>query len=67
MLDKQLCKLFGVKPYLEWIQNQLDDLEDQLYSGKLSSESMLKVRAKYEALIEARDTYCKMEVTHTMG
>lgn len=58
MLDHELCVKFGVHPYMEWIQNKLDDLEDELYSGKLETETYLQVKAAYDALIEARNTYC---------
>ena len=66
MLDKELCKIFKVPPYLEWIQNQLDDLEDGIYSGQLDPETLTRFKIRYDALVEARDTYCemrKMEVT----
>lgn len=63
MLDKELCKLFKVPPYLEWIQNQLDELEDALHSGELDPEAFARVKVRYDALREARDTYCEMRKT----
>lgn len=62
MLDKELCKLFKVPPYLEWIQNQLDELEDALYSGELDSEASVQVKSRYNALIEARDKYWEIHI-----
>lgn len=60
MLDPQLCRIFKIDPFMEWVQNKLDDLEDELYSGKLETETYLQVKAAYDALIEARDTYWKL-------
>lgn len=62
MLDKYLCKQFNVPPYLEWIQNKLDELEDKLYDTKLdkSSTEYVEIKSKYDALIEARNTYCAL-------
>ena len=62
MLDKELCKLFNVPPYLEWIQNQLDELEDELHSGKLELDTWIKINAQYEALKEARDKYWEIHI-----
>lgn len=60
MLDKELCRRFNVDPFAEWIQNQLDKLEDKLYSGSLEGEDKARVQLLYDAYIEARDTYYQL-------
>lgn len=62
MLDKYLCKVFNIDPYIEWIQNKLDELEDELHSGKLERETFIQVKAAYDALIEARDKYWEIHI-----
>ena len=62
MLDKELCKLFKVDPFMEWIQNKLDDLEDQIYSNSLEGDDLIRVEAQYNALKEARDSYWAIHI-----
>ena len=58
MLDKELCKKFGVAPFMEWIQNELDELEDMLYGSEIeTSTDYAAINSRYQALIEARDKY----------
>ena len=60
MLDKWLCKLAGISPFIQWLISELDDLEDLLYSESVSEETKAAVKIKYDALISVRDKYCEL-------
>ena len=62
MLDKELCRIFNVDPFMEWIINRLDDLEDQIHLGSLNDEALIAVKSQYAALIEARDAYWEIHI-----
>lgn len=57
MLNKTLCAIFGIDKFNQWIMSQLDYLEDQLYSPDITPLKYIEVKAKYDALKEARDAY----------
>ena len=61
MLDRELCERFQVKPFMEWIQNELDDLEDQLYNGPIeTSTEYAAIATRYNTLIQVRDKYAQL-------
>ena len=60
MLDKWLCKLAGISPFIQWLISELDDLEDLLYSESIDEETKATVKIKYDTLISVRDKYCEL-------
>lgn len=59
MLDPQVCKLFGVDEFTQFIMKELDQAEDQLYDPQLTPIRYIEIRSRYDAFKEVRDTYCK--------
>lgn len=57
MLDKQLCAAFGIDKFNQWIMAQLDYVEDQLYASEISSPRYIELKARHQALKDARDVY----------
>ena len=57
MLNKQLCAIFGIDEFNQWLMKQLDYIEDQLYASDISSPRYIELRAKHQALKDARDAY----------
>lgn len=57
MLDKQLCALFGIDQFNQWVMAQLDYVEDQLYASEISSPRYIELKARHQALKDARDVY----------
>lgn len=60
MLDKYLCKLAGISPFLEWLMNELDRLEDILHSESATADIKAITKIKYETLLTVRDQYCEL-------
>ena len=57
MLDKELCTLFGIDEFTQYIMKELDYVEDQLYEQNVSPVRYIELKARYEALKEVRDAY----------
>lgn len=61
MLDKELCAIFGVDAFTQYIINELDYIEDQLYQQNISPIRYIELKARYEALKEVRNVYCDLK------
>ena len=57
MLDKELCTLFGIDEFTQYIMKELDYVEDQIYEQNVSPVRYIELKARYEALKEVRDAY----------
>lgn len=57
MLDKELCTLFGIDEFTQYIMKELDYVEDQLYEQNVSPVRYIELKGRYEALKEVRDAY----------
>lgn len=61
MLDKELCALFGVDAFTQYIMKELDYVEDQLNDQNISPVRYIDLKARYETLKEVRDAYCDLK------
>ena len=59
MLDKELCELFGVDEFKQYIMKELDWAEEQLYDEHLPPIRYIEVKSKYDTLKAVRDKYCE--------
>lgn len=58
MLDAEMCKRFGVKPFMQWIMKELDELEDLLHGNSINtSTEYAAISSRYNTLIQVRDAY----------
>lgn len=65
MLDKELCKMFGVGEFEQWIIAELDSAEDTLFSDeKMPIEDFIRLSSRYDTLKEVRDVYAKLKPTN---
>ena len=62
MLDRQLCAVFGIDKFTQWVMKQLDYVEDQLYESEISSPRYIELKSRYQTLKEVRDAYCSLNV-----
>ena len=57
MLDKELCEIFGIDEFTQWLMKELDEAEEELSNkGQLVATTSI---LRYQFLKEVRDEYCK--------
>lgn len=61
MLDTELCALFGIDAFTQYIMKELDYVEDQLHEQNISLVRYIELKGRYEALKEVRDVYCELK------
>ena len=61
MLDKELCAIFGIDTFTQYIMKELDYVEDQLHEQNISPVRYIELKGRYEALKEVRDVYCELK------
>lgn len=59
-MENDICKLLKREdPFLQFIMRELEYAEEAKYSSNLSPCEYIRLQARYEALKDVRDEYCK--------
>lgn len=63
---RKIAQAIKMPKFQIWLIEELDSLEDSIYSGTLNKEQLAEAKARHKVLTEVRDKYCELQDKDTL-